>query len=87
MDGERIFELTVEIGGYRKEREKEIIAACMVEWGFRPDDFEHVRANCGRKKLLQASGLGALFDSEQIEEIVEDRARGLAGKRRQHMSR
>jgi hypothetical protein len=67
---ERVFELTIEIGGYRKDREKEIIKACMVEWGFREDDFEHVRANCGRRKLLQASGLGALFDNEQMDEIV-----------------
>ena len=70
MEGERIFELTVEIGGYRKDREKTIIAACMVEWGFRDDEFERVSANYGRKKLLQASGLGAISDNEQIEEIV-----------------
>jgi hypothetical protein len=70
MEGERIFELTVEIGGYRKDREKEVIKACMVEWGFREDEFERVPANCGRKKLLQASGLGAISDNEQIDEIV-----------------
>jgi hypothetical protein len=67
---ERIFELTVDIGGHRKDYEKQIIAACMVEWGFKKDEFEHVPANCGRKKLLQASGLGAISDNEQIDEIV-----------------
>lgn len=67
---ERVFELTVEVGGYRKDREKDIIKACMVEWGFRQDDFQRVPANYGRKKILQASGIGALFDNEQIEEIV-----------------
>jgi hypothetical protein len=67
---ERIFEVTVEIGGHRKDCEKQIIAACMVEWGFREDEFEHVPANYGRKKLLQGSGLGAISDNEQIDEIV-----------------
>ena len=67
---ETIYEITVEVGGYMKSREKEIKKACMVEWGFREDDFEYAPATCGRKRLLQASALGSVYDGEDIGEIV-----------------
>lgn len=67
---ERMFDISIEVGGHRKEREKAIIAACKVEWGFRDDDFGHVRANGRGKWLLQASALCTISDGEMIEDIV-----------------
>jgi hypothetical protein len=42
----------------------------MVEWGFREDEFDHVPGNYGRKRLLQASGLGSVYGEEEIAEVV-----------------
>ena len=67
---ETTYEITVEIGGYVKSQEREIRKACMVEWGFRDDDFEYVPATCGRKRLLQASALSSVYDGEDVEDTV-----------------
>lgn len=68
---ERLCELTVTVGGYNKPREKSIIAACMVEWCFRKDDFGFVKPDCGRPRLLQASSMGTLYDSEEASGVIE----------------
>lgn len=67
---ERLYDITVEIGGHSRDREKEIVRACMVEWGFQESDFEHVRGNRGRKRMLQAGALSTVSEGEEIEEIV-----------------
>lgn len=64
------YEITVEIGGHARDREKDIKKACMVEWNFRKDDFEHVPSTYGRKRLLQASALGSIEGEENIGEVV-----------------
>jgi hypothetical protein len=68
---ERKYEIEMEVGGHRKEREGKIIRSCMVEWGFGKDDFDHVRSNCGRRKLLRAAALSHVSEGERIEDIVE----------------
>lgn len=68
---ERLCELTVTVGGYHKPREKSIISACMVEWCFRKDDFGFVKPECGRRRLLQASSMGTLYDFEEASGIIE----------------
>jgi hypothetical protein len=67
---ERLCELTVTIGGYNKPREKQIKAACMVEWSFREDDFCFIKPESGRRCLLQASSLGTLFECEDTGGII-----------------
>jgi hypothetical protein len=68
---ERRYELTLEIGGHRREVEKEIRRVCMVEWAFKEGDFTHERAQDQRNKwLLTASAIGSVFESEDIAEIV-----------------
>ena len=68
---ERLCEMTVEIGGHEKEREGEIIRACMVEWSFRRDDFYRRPADAGTAELLCASALGTLYAGESEEEVVQ----------------
>lgn len=68
---ERLCELTVTIGGYNKPREKQIVAACMVEWSFREDDFTFIRPESGRRQLLKASSMGTLYENEDARWIVE----------------
>ncbi len=63
-------EITVEIGGHKKTREKEIKRVCMVEWAFRDDDFFHVLAGRSRKKLLQASALGVLYGDDDAQDVI-----------------
>ena len=67
---ERLCEVTVEIGGHRKVREKEIIKACMVEWSFREDDFFHRPSDDGRHQILEASALGTLYADDDEQEII-----------------
>ena len=68
---DRLCELAVTIGNYNKLREKSIISACMVEWCFRKDDFSFVKPECGRKRLLQASSMGTLYEFEDTKWIIE----------------
>jgi len=68
---ERLCEITIEIGGYRKDKEKIIINACMVEWSFREDDFFKKPSTDKRKKLLEASALGTLYDGEDANDIIQ----------------
>jgi len=68
---ETLIEITVEVGGHRKEREKEIKRACMVEWAFRDDDFYYVSVDGTKRTLLQASALGALYGGDDKQDIVE----------------
>lgn len=68
---ERLCELTVTIGGYNKPREKQIRAACMVEWSFRKDDFVFIKPECGRRSLLQASSMGTLYENEDANWVIE----------------
>ena len=68
---DRLCELTVTIGGYRKPREKSIMDACMVEWCFRKDDFGFVSAPSGRRKMLQATAMGTLYAAEEASQIME----------------
>jgi hypothetical protein len=74
---ERLCELTVTIGNYNKLREKSIIAACMVEWCFKKYDFGFVKPECGRRRLLQASSMGSLYEFEQASGIIERIERGV----------
>lgn len=74
---ERLCELTVTIGGYNKPREKSIIRACMVEWCFRKDDFGFVKPECGRRRLLQASSMGTLYEFEEASGIIERMERAI----------
>lgn len=67
---EKVFEITLEVGGHVRDREKEIKKACMVEWNFRENDFEHVPGTHGRKRLLQASALGSVYSEDEIGEVV-----------------
>ena len=67
---DRKYDLTVQIGGYKKEREAAIRRACKVEWPFRDYDFAFVPAACGDNLLLEASALGAVYDGENIDAIV-----------------
>lgn len=71
MEAERLCEITIEIGGYKKDKEKELIKACMVEWAFREDDFFKKPPNDKREKLLEASALGTLSDGEDANEIAQ----------------
>ena len=75
---ETLCEITIEIGGYRKDREKEIKQACIIEWAFREDDFCYVPVNRwrgarhgSRKMLLQASALGTAYGNEDKQDIIE----------------
>lgn len=74
---DRLCDLTVTIGGYRKPRERSIIGACMVEWCFRKDDFVLVPAPHGRRKLLQASAMGTLYEVEEASQIIERMERAI----------
>jgi predicted RNA-binding Zn-ribbon protein involved in translation (DUF1610 family) len=68
---EKLCELTVTVGGYNKPKEKSIISACMVEWCFRKHDFGFVKPECGRRRLLQASSMGTLYQCEEVGGIIE----------------
>lgn len=68
---ESLCEITIEIGGYRKDKEKAIIKACIVEWAFREEDFFKKPSDDKRKKLLEASALGTLYDGEDANDIVQ----------------
>ena len=68
---ERLCEITIEIGGYTKDKEKKIIKACMVEWAFREDDFFKNSSDDKRNNLLEASALGTLYDGEDTNDIVQ----------------
>ena len=68
---ERRMEVVLEVGGYNREREKEIMTACMVEWNFRDDDFSRSRGAFGQRKLLRAAALGTLLDGEDRDDIVK----------------
>ena len=70
-------DLTVTVGGYNKPREKCIIAACMVEWCFRKTDFGFVKPDCGRRRMLQASSMGTLYEFEQASGIIERMERAI----------
>ena len=67
---EKLYEMTVEIGGHKKDREKEIIKACLVEWNFTKDDFGHHPANDGVHEILEASALGTLYDDYDEKDVV-----------------
>jgi len=67
---ETLVELTVEIGGHNRSREKEIKHACMVEWAFREEDFFHKPSNDGKQQLLEASALGTLYGGEDADDII-----------------
>ena len=68
---ESLCEVTIEVGGYRKEVESEIIRACMVEWNFRTDDFFHRPSDDGRHQILEASALGTLYQDEDEQELID----------------
>lgn len=68
---EQLCELTIEIGGYRKDLEKEIIRVCMVEWAFREDDFFEKPVDHSKNYLLEASALGTLYAGENASDIVQ----------------
>ena len=67
---DKLCEMTIEVGGHKKDREKEIIKACMVEWNFREDDFFHHPANNGKNKILEASALGTLYDDYDEKDVI-----------------
>lgn len=64
------YDLSVQIGGYRKDREAAIKRVCQAEWPFRDDDFAFMPAPCGDNLLLEASALGVVYDGEDIGAIV-----------------
>ena len=68
---ETLCDITIEIGGYRKQQEREIKRVCMVEWAFRTDDFCHIPVKGSRKMMLQASAMGTLYGGEGMQDIVE----------------
>lgn len=68
---ETLCEFTIEIGGHKKDREKEIIKACMVEWNFRKDDFFHHPADDGKHEILEASALGTLYADYDEKDVIE----------------
>lgn len=68
---ETLCEVTIEIGGYKQEREERIRKACIVEWAFRETDFFECPTDDGRKQMLQASALGTLYGGEIAAEVVE----------------
>jgi len=67
---EKVIEITMEISGYNKERESEIMRVCMVEWSFREEDFSPSRGNRVQKRMLRAAALGTLYDGEDMANIV-----------------
>ena len=67
---ERFCELTVTIGNYNALRIKSIISACMVEWCFKKYDFGFVKPAYGRRRLLQASSMGTLYEFEDASWII-----------------
>lgn len=68
---EILCEMTVEIGGYKKSAEKEIIRMCMVEWSFREEDFYHRPSDDGRHELLEASALGTLYADYEEKDVTK----------------
>ncbi len=68
---ERLCELTVTISNYNVPRIKSIIAACMVEWSFKKYDFGFVKPAYGRRRLLQASAMGTLYEFEDASWIIK----------------
>lgn len=68
---ERAFELTVELGGYDKNKEQDIIKACLVEWNFREEDFLHHLAIDGKSDILEASAVGILYEDEDKNEFAK----------------
>lgn len=67
---DRLFEITVQIGGHRQEREESIVKACMVEWAFREEDFLRCPSEDGTTQLIQVSALGMVLAGEDVQEIV-----------------
>ena len=67
----RLCELTVTIGNYKALRIKSIISACMVEWCFKKYDFGFVKPAYGRRRLLQASSMGTLYEFEDASWIIK----------------
>ena len=74
---ERLVELTVEIGGHQQARENEITRVCMVEWAFRNDDFYHRPTDDGKDQLLEASALGTLYASDELDDIIQRMERAI----------
>jgi len=74
---ERDYELTVEIGGHDKNREKDVIKACMVEWNFREEDFSHHTAPDGKSNILEASAVGILYEDEDKDEFAQRLSRAV----------
>jgi hypothetical protein len=74
---EKAFELTVEIGGHDKNREKEVIKACMVEWNFREEDFSRHTAPDGKSVILEASAVGIIYEDEDKDEFAQRLSRAV----------
>ena len=74
---ENAFEITIEIGGHDKTKEKEIIRACMVEWNFREDSFSHRTAPDGKSDILEAAAVGILYEDEDRHEFGQRLSRAV----------
>jgi len=71
MEEEQLVELTVEIGGHRRDYEKEIRRVCMIEWAFREDDFSYKPSEDGKHRLLEASALGTAYGDADLDETIQ----------------
>ena len=71
IEEEQLVDLTVEIGGYKKDREKEIKRVCMLEWAFREDDFSYKPSEDGKHRLLEASALGTAYGEVDLQDTIQ----------------
>ena len=67
---ERLYELSIEIAGYNRDRESEIKRVCAVEWPFMEADFIRIKVPGSRYRVMQVCALGSLFEVEDIGEVT-----------------
>jgi ubiquinone/menaquinone biosynthesis C-methylase UbiE len=68
---ERLYELSIEIAGYDRQKEKEIKRVCSVEWPFMEGDFVRLKVPGSRYRVMQSAALGTLFEVEDIDEVIK----------------
>ena len=74
---ERLYELSLEIAGYDRNKEDDIKRVCSVEWPFMTVDFVRIKVPGSRYRVMQACALGTLFEVEDIDEVTKRMERAI----------
>jgi hypothetical protein len=64
---EQLYEMMIEIRGYKPDREKKITDACRNEWSFREEDFSYEPDLDSRENVIRASAMGIIYTGEDEE--------------------